>query len=377
MTARATVPVLRVLLVEDCPADADLVAGYLTDGDAGAAVVTRVDRLGRALDVLARERPDVVLLDLSLPDADRLEGIEAVIGAAPQVPIVVMTGLADDEVALAAVKAGAQDYLIKGEDGPRVVRRSIRYAMERQELLAREREARATAERAARARDEALGIVSHDLRTPLSTITMCAQALREPDPDASKLADTIARSAEWGLRIIRDLLDVSAIEAGRLAIYREPMQAGAIAETAQSMFATVAAAEGVELVVKHDGPPTWVEVDVDRLVQAIGNLVANAIRFTPRGGRVSISTATADDGAAVFRVRDAGPGIAPEHLPRLFDRFWQAHEQRRGGAGLGLAIAKGIVEAHGGTIDVRTDVGAGATFTCTIPAAVSPSLVAV
>jgi signal transduction histidine kinase len=364
---------LRVLLVEDNPADADLVTGYLTapDSSLSGASVVRVERLGRALGTLASERIDVVLLDLSLPDADRLDGVEAVVAAAPEVPIVVMTGLADDEVALAAVKAGAQDYLIKGEDGPRVVRRAIRYALERQELLARERAARASAEHAARARDEVLGIVSHDLRAPLSTITMCAHALREPHADCAELAEMIAQSADWSHRIIRDLLDVTAIEAGRLTIHPEPMSPGAVVDTVRSMFAPIAAGQGIELAAEPDTAPRWVDVDVDRLVQALGNLVANAIKFTPRGGRVTISAATGPDGTALFRVADTGPGIAPEHLPHLFDRFWQARETRRAGAGLGLAIAKGIVEAHRGSIGVESAVGTGTAFTCVIPTAAS------
>jgi signal transduction histidine kinase len=226
----------------------------------------------------------------------------------------------------------------------------------------------AAARRATRLRDEVLGVVSHDLRNPLSAITMCARALREPDADRAQLADVIARSAEWSLRIIRDLLDVTAIEAGRLAIRPEPMTPGAIVETVRSMFAPLAEAGGVELAVERAVAPAWVEVDVDRMVQALGNLVGNAVKFTPRGGRVTISVTADRAGAAAFRVTDTGPGIAPEHLPHVFDRFWQARETRRAGAGLGLAIARGIVEAHGGTIAVESAIGAGATFTCTIPA---------
>ena len=369
---------INVLLIEDNPGDARLIQLALTEAGATEIALECVGRLDDGLKRLASDGVDVVLLDLSLPDADRLDGVEAVGAAAPEVPIVVMTGLADDQVALAAMKAGAQDYLIKGEDGPRVVRRAIRYALERQELLARERTARASAERAARARDEVLGVVSHDLRAPLSTIIMCAHALREPDADRAELGEMIARSAEWSQRIIRDLLDVTAIEAGRLTIRPEPMAPDAVVETVQSMFAPIAAAAGVELVGERAGAPRWVDVDVDRLVQALGNIVANAIRFTPRGGRVTISATTGRDGAAVFRVADTGPGIAPEHLPHLFDRFWQARGSRRGGAGLGLAIAKGIVEAHGGSIAVESaggdgnGGGGGATFTCRIPTAGAP-----
>jgi signal transduction histidine kinase len=264
-----------------------------------------VDRLGRTLAGLAAERVDLVLLDRSLHDAERFDGVRA---------------------------------------------------------------ARAAAERAARARDEVLGVVSHDLRTPLGTIAMCARALRDPDADRAELSDVIARSADWSLRVIRDLLDVTAIEAGRLALRPEPMAPDAIVEAVEALFAPLAAAEGVELAREHGGAPRWVDVDVDRLVQALGNLVVNAITFTPRGGRVTVAAGVDGGGAPTFRVSDTGRGIAPDHLPHLFDRTWQARTTGRGGVGLGLAIAKGIVEAHGGTIAVESAPGLGTRFTCTIPA---------
>jgi CheY-like chemotaxis protein len=134
-------PLPRVLLVEDNPADADLVIELLTGpgSDRPDVAVVRVDRLSRARAALAAEHFDVVLLDLSLPDAEQLDGIEALTAAAPEVPVVVMTALEDDRMALRAVHAGAQDYLVKGQDDGRVVRRAIRYAMERQELLHRKR----------------------------------------------------------------------------------------------------------------------------------------------------------------------------------------------------------------------------------------------
>ena len=372
----------HLLLVEDNRADADLVADYFDGGASGetAVVVERAERLATALQRIRSERFDLVLLDLSLPDARGLEALAALTAAAPEVPIVVMTGLADDEVALAALHEGAQDYLIKGEDGGRVVRRAVRYAVERhrlrrdrESLLARERDARADAERAARVRDEVLGIVSHDLRSPLGTILMSAHALAEGSAsgvaERTNLVGIIERSAQWALRVIRDLLDVTAIEAGRLRIHREPMTVQAITDMVRSLYEVPAAAAGVALTITVGDAPRWIEADVDRTVQALGNLVSNAIAFTPRGGHVSLTVERAagpGEGVA-FRVTDTGPGIAPEHLPHLFDRFWQARASRRAGAGLGLAIARGIAEGHGGRIDVESTVGVGSVFTLVIP----------
>jgi DNA-binding NarL/FixJ family response regulator len=179
---------IRVLLVADTPAGIAMVDGCF-DGDtdrAPSAVVERVGRLASARERLAGERFDVVLLDLSLPDASGLGGVESLCAVAPDVPIVVLAEPDEERLAVAAVKAGAQDYLTKGQDDGRIVQHAVRHAVERhrlrrerEALLAREREARAAAERASRVRDEVLGLVSHDLRSPIKAIAMSGNALLE------------------------------------------------------------------------------------------------------------------------------------------------------------------------------------------------------
>jgi signal transduction histidine kinase len=364
-----------VLLVQDAAAGKDILCGCFDDVREGArdVVVERVGRLACARGRLAADRFDVVLLDLALPDASGLEGVDLLGAAAPDVPIIVIIEPADEPLAMAAVKAGAQDYLTNGQDSGRVVRHALRHAIERhrlrcerEALLTREREARAEAERAARVRDEVLAMVSHDLRSPLSAIAMSANGLLDASGDPRVLASAIAQSSQWALRIIRDLLDVTAIEAGRLAIHREPMTVLAIAEMIWSLFAAPASAAGVTLEVERAGAPLWVEADVDRVVQAVGNLVDNAIKFTPSGGRVALTVRQSGD-AVRFRVEDSGPGIPPENIPRLFDRFWQAHETGRRGVGLGLVIAQGIARGHGGSIEVESRLGYGTAFTLVLP----------
>lgn len=374
---RAMAPQIRILVVEDNPADAAIIGDYFeeTRTEPAAGVVERVDRLQTALARLAEQHHDVVLLDLSLPDARGLEGLTAITTAYPRIPVVVMTGLTDARVALEAVKAGAQDYLSKGVDGARVVRRAVLYAIERHrlqreltELLASERAARAAAERSSKARDELMSIVSHDLRNPLSAIAISASALpSSPPQEAARLAKDIARSSEWALHIIRDLVDVSVIEAGRLTIYTEPMTLWAIIETIESIFEPQARAVGVRFRIDMEEAPRWIVADVDRLVQALGNLVSNAIKFTPSGGMVSLKVYTGPGPLVSFAVADTGPGISPDHVPHIFDRFWHGRTSLKGGAGLGLAIARGIAEGHGGRIDVESTEGIGSTFTLRIP----------
>jgi signal transduction histidine kinase len=366
--------VTTVLLVEDNPGDAELMRDLLAEPsslDEPPLQVLHADRLSAARALLSAEAVDVVLLDLSLPDARGLATVEQVHQAAPHLPIVVLTGLDDESLAVQALQAGAQDYLVKGAVTGRGVRRAIRHASERQRLVE-------AAYRASHARDVVLGVVAHDLRNPLAAVRMSAAVLSaaaSPTKEqVGQLASVILNSVELMERIIRDLLDVSVIEAGRLTVDLAPVPVDEVLTTARELTAPLADERGVALALRDatrdaaDGAA--VHADAERLQQALGNLLGNALKFTPSGGRVTLSAAPSDDGAAVrFAVADTGRGIPAEHLPHVFDRFWQARETRRGGAGLGLAIVKGIVEAHGGRLGVESVPNVGTTFWIEIPTA--------
>lgn len=224
------------------------------------------------------------------------------------------------------------------------------------------------AQRATSARDEVLGVVSHDLRNPLSAIAMCASALRSrSDADPQALAGTIAESAEWMQRLIRDLLDVAAIESGHLSLERQEEDATAIVERAHEMFAPEAHRHGIMLDLDVPAEPLLLQGDPERILQVLANLVSNAIKFTESSGTVEIGV-RATTGGAEFRVSDTGAGIPPEHVAHLFELYWHARRSGRDhGSGYGLAIARGIVSAHGGRIWVDSTLGEGSTFTFTIP----------
>lgn len=245
-------------------------------------------------------------------------------------------------------------------------------ALARTRLFEMERRAREEAERARVARDEVLSIVSHDLRNPVSTVAMSVALLRDPElslSDAERRAqlDVIARSAERMSRLIRDLLDVARIEQGRLTIDCRCHDPAALVEEACDAFRGTAQEKSITLQCRTDENLPRVNVDRDRIVQLLSNYLNNAVKFTPAGGRIEVA-ARGEPGRAVrLSVTDTGPGIADDELPHVFARFWQAKRTAHLGTGLGLAIAKGIATAHRGTVDVRSEVGRGSTFSVVLP----------
>ena len=229
------------------------------------------------------------------------------------------------------------------------------------------------ARRATRARDHMLGIVSHDLRNPIHTIFMSASFVQDilpPDDTSGAMlqAQVIKRSAERANRLIGDLMDVTRIESGRLALTCRRHLAAALADEALDVARLTASELGIELVRGAVDDTLLVDADRDRIVQALGNLVANAFKFTPKGGRVTLGVGR-EGSFACFSVRDTGPGIALEHLPRLFDQFWQANARDKRGVGLGLSIVRGIAEGHGGEARVTSTPGEGSCFSVLVPLA--------
>jgi PAS domain S-box-containing protein len=224
------------------------------------------------------------------------------------------------------------------------------------------------AREALRARDSVLGVVSHDLRNPLTAILLnvdAALGAGELPRAAREAMEGVVLSAQAMDRMIQDLLEVARIEAGQLRLEPAPCAPADLVGEALGLMEPLAEERGIRLAAAVDDCPA-VRADRDRVLQVFSNLVGNALKFTPAGGTVTVGAAPEDD-AVRFWVRDTGPGIAPDDVDRLWEPFWQAEgPARRSGAGLGLPIARGIVEAHGGRVGVESELGVGTTFRFTL-----------
>jgi signal transduction histidine kinase len=379
----------RVLVVDSEPKVVHTVASLLRQE---SYEVDTALSLAAALPILSARVHDVLLTELRPADADLLGEIRR---RSPTTVSVVLTASASVESAVAALRRGAYDYLIKPcvvEDLKQTVRRAV--AQRRATLLASERERQLleladqleervrsrTAEladanrrlaEANAAKDRFLATLSHELRTPLTPLRAGLDLLRlRGGPDVLPLVEPMERSLAQETRLIDDLLDMARINAGKLVIEKQAVDLFACMQTAIETVSPRAEAKRVTVTLNHDGDVPTLLADGVRLQQVACNLLDNAVKFTPPGGQVAVSVGCKDDWAVV-RVSDTGPGIQPAFLPHVFEPFQQADSSSRrqhGGLGLGLAIARQIVELHGGAMTAENNaIGPGARFTFTFP----------
>jgi signal transduction histidine kinase len=222
------------------------------------------------------------------------------------------------------------------------------------------------ARHATRARENLLQVVSHDLRNHVNTMQGSLHLLRRDVPQEShRILDMFERASSTMRRLLEDLVDIAALEKGVLSVKVAPVDVQAMVEEARALFAALVSRKGIRLDWP-EAPSVTVAMDRDRILQVLGNLIGNAVKFTPRDGSIAVRTYV-DERCLVFRVEDTGAGIPAEDLPRLFDRFFRGSRPSGHGAGLGLAVARALVQAHGGSIEVQSEVGKGTSFEITIP----------
>ena len=385
----------RILIVDDDPSLLKALPEAVRLRLKNVAVDT-CDSAAEALGKIGSTDYDAIVADIKMPGMDGLALLAEIRTLRPDTPTVLITGHGHDDLAVLALRGGAYDFVQKPIDRDYIVGSLTRAIEERErrrrveeqqvflgqhaELLEKIVEERTRELREAnRLKDQFMAMLSHELRSPLGAIRMWASLLRGGKLDAERTAraiEAIERSAITQGQLVEDLLDVSRITAGKLVLEARPIDLAAVAEAAVDAVRTDAEAKQVRLEQVFELGEGRIQGDPARLQQVVWNLLANAVKFSPRGGRVLLRLARAD-GQAIISVRDEGEGIAAEFLPHIFEPFRQADgtsTRAYGGLGLGLAIVHDVVELHRGTIEVESKgKGQGATFTVKLPLVGAPS----
>ncbi|NEO62603.1 MAG: response regulator [Moorea sp. SIO4G2] len=381
---------VKILLIEDNLAEARLLQEFLKEAQFRQFSLVHVKRLRDALQEIAQARAmsipyDVILLDLTLPDSHGLASLGPLIKQAPSLPIVVLTNTNDDELAIEAVRQGAQDYLVKRQVKGKMLVRSLRYAIERkqaavalrQENQALESQVQEQTAELVRAKEvnqrkaEFVSMLSHDFRNPLNTILLCSGLLQDKEeqlPKEKKLVHLrLIRSA---IKNMAELLDevslISKADSGKLLCQPTRLDLKRFCHQLVEEL-QISTNNNHQLVFTSQGELREALWDERLLRHIFSNLLTNAIKYSPTGGTVQFEL-IAQTECVIFRIQDQGMGIPPEDQPQLFEPFHRASNVGTiPGSGLGLAIVKQCVEAHGGEISLKSQLGEGTTFTVSLP----------
>ena len=372
---------IRVLLVEDDEDDALIARRLLREIEPDAYELEWIADYDEALERLAQLGFDICLVDYQLGLHNGIEFLKEAADRGVGAPIILLTGQGDRAVDVAAMNAGAADFLNKAHLTSSLLERAIRYSIQQKKIeqqrirLYMEQAARAEAVAENRAKDEFLAVLSHELRTPLTAVLLSSSALEQDEPlpqKAKELVSIIRRNVELEARLIDDLLDLTRVARGKLELRRELLD---LHEQIQYAIRTCCVSDIHEkhlaIEVSLQAAQSHVYGDPARLQQVLWNLLKNAVKFTPAGGRIAIRSSDARDNRIVIEIQDTGIGIRPEALPKIFNAFEQADRsvtRRFGGLGLGLAICKALMQLHGGAIAAQSaGPDCGATFRLELP----------
>jgi signal transduction histidine kinase len=365
---------IHVVLVEDNMGDVRLLREMFSKERSDSFKLTHHLRMREAEIHLAEGGVDIVLLDMGLPDGHGLDTVRRARAAAPDVPVIVLTGLDDEALAAEAMKEGAQDYLIKGQIESRALPRALRHAIERHRM---QTETDLIRTHQMQFKDEFLSHVSHELRSPLTSIysfsTIIADGLAgETSIQQDEYLQIILRNVRQLQSMIEDLLEVTKAHAGKLSVELQRVSVSQAITDAVDTLQGAAGAKEITVLFDPSAPLPLAHADPTRLRQILIILFDNAIKFTPIGGAVSVQPRVSEEDPdfLLVEVSDTGCGISLEMTERIFEHLYQvanSSQAGRKGLGLGLHIAKELVTRMGGKIWVNSELQKGSHFSFTVP----------
>ena len=353
---------VHLLVIEDDVVDVDILLEQL-DEFKHEFVIDVANRLSEAFLLIAQTSFDVVLLDLSLPDSHSVDTVTQLLSHVPNIPIIVLSGLDDQNIAMEAVRNGAQDYLVKGKTSPDVILRVIRYAIERKKVEQLHQRLSLLEER-----ETYVAMLAHDLRIPLIGANRILSILAESsgsDKKQAQLLSQIVKSNTSLLQMISNVLDVYKHETDPQEMRLETVDITNLIEQCIALVGPVS--DRRDLRVRTPAEPVHVHANPIAMHRVITNLLNNAIKYTEDGDEIDVSLEQLKD-QVVIRVRDSGIGMTPEQQKHVFQRFFQAHDRYRAmGLGLGLHLCQQFMVAQKGTISFTSQFGTGTTFELTLP----------
>jgi len=361
---------IELLVIEDDIGDFNLIRKYLKKSANYNFVIGHCTSIADALIFFNKNKPDLILLDLSLPDSTGVQGLQEISKIHPLIPCVILTGVEDDNIIDEALLKGAQEYILKENINPRMLERVIHFAIERNKLRKNLSIQNVRLKELDEMKSQFVATVSHELRTPLSSISGAISLfedgiygdLTKDQEDAMKL---MRRNSDRLMILINDILDFSRIEAGQLEIDMRETHIPSLLKSVLTILESRALKKSCELKIDDMPERLYAYCDESKIYQVILNLVSNAISHNPNGTVIEVGARKEKDRAVIW-IQDNGNGIPQAFQEKVFDRFFQYNRNEReknAGTGLGLAICKGLVEAHEGHLKIDSEVGKGSRFT--------------
>jgi signal transduction histidine kinase len=364
---------VKILLIEDNPGDARLVEILLDESDFDNYEIINKQSLNDGIELHRQIDFAVVLLDLSLPDSRGFETLERFIQAIPLANVIVMTGLSDKALGLNAVKAGAQDFLMKGGFDPELLAKTLRYAIERKNVLNsldESQRARKVAEESAKMKENFIASISHEMRTPMNAIYGMSNLLAQTilNEEQRSYIDSVKQSSEILLGVINDILEVSTLQNSKMEFESKDFDLKEMMNNMLNMMQYKKNEKPLDFHLTIDpSVPQFIRGDKLRLNQVLFNVVGNSVKFTDKGFvKISVQSIENQGGThkLKFTIQDSGIGIPPDKVDTIFETFTRIRTKDRifEGTGLGLAIVKSLVTQQDGRVWATSEVGAGTTM---------------